>query len=192
VTVANTACVVLASGLSERFGPPDKLAADLCGKSVLSRVLDIASGAGFGGIFLVSRIKAAGGISWVENKNPEAGQGHALRLGLSAAREKGWNKCAILLGDMPLVPVSHVKNLIEKSYNNQSVISFSESMRLPPAVFIAKDIDIILSQNSAFGARELFDRINPATVPLEKTAALDVDTPEDLARVVQIMEARKT
>ena len=185
------ACVVLASGLSDRFGSADKLSANLCGQSVLSYVLETASAVGFGETFCVSQAGGADGLTWVENKNPKDGQGHALRLGLRAAQKFGWDTCVVMLGDMPLISQSYIEKMIRKNTINQSVISISETIRMPPAVFNRDAIDIILSQNSPGGARSLFDCLNLVTLGLAPGEAQDVDTPEDLARVTHMMNARK-
>lgn len=188
------ACVVLASGLSSRFGEGDKLAADLCGHSMLSYVLRTAKAVGFGQVFCVVKQKAfqaGAGVTWIENDNPSAGQGHALRLGLRGARDLGWKNCVVMLGDMPLVSDAYLRNMISNYNKKQSIISISESYRLPPALFNSDAIDKILSQNSAMGARKIFDQLNLFTLPLDAEAALDVDTPADLARVENIMKARK-
>lgn len=191
MSAANVACIILASGLSERFGAQDKLSADLCGKPVLSYVLDTAQSVGFGEIFCVSRMPDIDGARLVKNDCPECGQGHAVGLGLEAARKSGWETCVIMLGDMPLIELSYIKKLIEKLTYNQCVMSESKSIRMPPAGFKSTAIDLILSQELASGTREIFDQLNPATLQLDADAALDVDTPADLARVARIMEARK-
>ena len=192
VSAGNIACIVLASGLSERFGEPDKLSVDLCGKPVLSHVLDTAREVGFGEIFCVSQICCVDGVTCVKNDFPEYGQGHALKLGLVAARKSGWEVCTIMLGDMPLVTPSYLERLISKSHTNQCVVSLTGSIRQPPAIFNLTAIDLILSQEPVRGARDIFDRLNPVTLELEPDAARDVDTPADLASVARIMEARKT
>ena len=192
MNAANIACVVLASGLSKRFGDVDKLSVDLCGKPVLFHVLDVASAVGFGEIFVVSKTKVVDEPIWVKNENPEYGQGHTLRLGLGAAQASGWEACMVLLGDMPLISSSHINQLLQKSEFNQSIVSLNESTRMPPALFNGEAIDMILSQKSALGGRALFDALEPMTVKLDGDAARDVDTPEDLASVARIMEARRT
>ncbi len=191
MNAARIACVVLASGLSERFGDADKLSADLCGQPVLSYVLDTANDVGFGEIFCVSRAGEIDGFTSVENEFPEYGQGHALRLGLQAARSAGWNMCVVMLGDMPLVTSSYVKTLIVKNQSDVCVVSVNDSIKMPPAIFGSRAMDIILSQESSAGARELFDLLSPATLQLDADAARDVDTPADLARVAGMMKARK-
>ena len=189
---ADIACVILASGLSRRFGSPDKLFADLCGKPVLTHVLDTAKSVGFGAIFCVAKNTGSDEINWMENKNPEQGQGHALRLGLQAAQEKGWQSCAVMLGDMPLVTAVYLKNMIDKFDLNQNLISVSLSVRMPPAIFNQAGMDLILSQNVAVTARNIFDELNPQMIDLDAESAQDVDTTEDLFRVSQVMKTRNT
>ena len=184
------ACVILASGLSERFGLIDKLSADLFGKPILSHVLDRANSVGFGQVFCVAKEKGSDEINWVENKNPEQGQGHALRLGLQSAQEKGWQSCAVMLGDMPLVSSAHLQKMIDKFDVNQNLISVCESIRMPPAIFNQAGMDLIISQNSAVTARAIFDELNPQMIDLDAESAQDVDTPEDLFRVSQAMKTR--
>lgn len=187
---SDVACIILASGLSQRFGKADKLGADLCGKSVLSHVMEMADQVGFGEIFLVSNNADISRFTRIPNNSPEDGQGYALRLGLRTAKEAGWESCSIVLGDMPLVKTTYLESMILKCNKKQSVISIHESIRMPPALFSVEAVDRILSESTTDGARKLFDSIDHVTVELDAESALDVDTPADLARVQDIMRAR--
>lgn len=184
------ACVILASGLSERFGESDKLQSLLCGRPVLDYVLDTALALGFAEIYLVSQDAYFPGITSVKNDNPEKGQGHALRLGLAAMRAGGYENICILLGDMPLVEVSHIKSLIEQLTETHSVISTLGEQRMPPAAFERNAISKILAEDSTLGAKSVFKSLDLLTLPLTKVQALDVDTPEDLIRIEFEMRAR--
>lgn len=188
----NVACVILASGLSQRFGTEDKLEADLCGQPLISHVIETAQQVEFGEIFLVSNRTSGEGCVLIENESPEAGQGHALRRGLKAARMADWEYSMILLGDMPLVSPDFIKDMIQKNHKKQSSISVSETSRMPPALFYLDVIDEILCQSPERGARDLFDQFPLRTVKLPPESALDIDTPGDLVRVEQIMKARQT
>lgn len=185
------ACIILASGLSQRFGTQDKLEADLCGKPLVSHVIQMAKQVGFGEIFLVSNRSASENCVNVKNDNPEVGQGYALRLGLQAVRALGWEYSLVLLGDMPLVQAGYLKNMIRKNNKKQSSISWSESSRMPPALFFKDVMDEILRQKPLQGARDILDEFSLLTVDLPPECALDVDTPEDLPRVEKIMKARQ-
>jgi molybdenum cofactor cytidylyltransferase len=191
MSAGEIACVVLASGLSKRFGSSDKLNADLCGKPVLSHVLDTVTAMGFGDVFCIAKAAGPEKIDWVKNINPERGQGYSLRLGLEAVRIKGWRSCAVILGDMPLVPTSHLQKLIENYTIDQSVISMSESLRMPPAIFNEASMELLLTQSSGVTARSIFDRLNLKTLELDKAFAQDVDTYEDLIRVREVMNKHR-
>jgi len=136
-------------------------------------------------------------FSWVREKftsvingNPENGQGHALRLGLAAARAEGWDSICVVLGDMPLVKRSHIQTLMEELGEGDSAVSVFENQKMPPAIFRGSAITSILAESSASGARTIFHHLKPETVPITAEQALDVDTPADLARVACIMKAR--
>ena len=187
---ADIACVVLASGLSERFGTTDKLVAKLCGRSVLDHVLDTVTSVGFGKIFVVSQGLSQTGFTSAINGNPENGQGHALRLGLAAARAEGWDSICVVLGDMPLVKRSHIHTLMKELGGGDSVVSILEGQTMPPAIFRGSAITSILAESSASGARTIFHQLKPETVLITAEQALDVDTPADLTRVACIMKAR--
>jgi len=185
------ACVILASGLSERFGQSDKLRAELGGRPILSHVLDTAAELQFGELFCVSQTQGKEGVTWVTNENPEYGQGYALKLGLKAVRDSGWSSCILMLGDMPLVSPSHLQNMIKKNHVKQMLVSICGTARMPPALFKKSALDMILEENSAIRGQVLFERLNPETVQLNPEDALDVDTPEDLVEVARILMSRK-
>ena len=188
----DVACIILASGLSQRFGAQDKLETDLCGQPLISHVIGTAKQVGFGEVFLVSNRTSGEGCVLIENENPEAGQGFALRQGLLEIKASGWEYCMILLGDMPLISVAYLENMIKKNTQKQSSISVSESLRMPPALFYLDVIHEILRQNLERGARDILNEFPLQTVDIPSDFALDVDTAEDLARVEPIMKARQT
>lgn len=184
--------MVLASGQSKRFGEGDKLAKMLRDKSVLGTVLEVVESVGFGQIYCVSPRPIQQGLTWIENLKPEAGQGHSLRLGVRAAQQDGWKTIAVALGDMPLVTDVNFVKLLRKTSRKQSAISISQGKRLPPACFNEIAVREILTTKSYDGARAVFDRLDLATVPMDAQTLHDVDTPEDLARVRNIMKQRES
>ncbi len=113
-----TVVVVLAAGTSSRFGG-SKLLADLGGRSVLARVLDVVATIRPAGVVLVlgreaDRIVATPGllaalgpvpVTIVRNETPEAGMARSVRLGLEAAARQHPDATAalVVLGDQPLL-----------------------------------------------------------------------------------------
>jgi molybdenum cofactor cytidylyltransferase len=191
VKPSEIACIILASGVSERFGEADKLNAKLDENTVLETVIKTVESVQFGQVYVVSSIQNEGSFTWVENNNPAKGQGHSLRLGLQRARDAGWGNIVIALGDMPLVQSVNFVNLLSKAYKKQMVVSECESVRMPPVYLGAIVTDKILAQQSPVGAREIFNTLQPLSVPIGADSALDVDTTEDLDRVRNILAARK-
>lgn len=188
----DVACVVLASGKSERFGVLDKLEANLCGKAVLDHVLEMVQSIGFGGLFVVTQDRSSPYFTTIKNHNLEAGQGHALRLGLGAAQNAGWDCIAVVLGDMPLITAFHIEKMLKKLGRNDAVVSILGDIKMPPALFRRSAVSLILEGNSTTGARTIFSQLNSIAAPIHELEALDVDTPEDLIRVEGIMKARLT
>ena len=184
------ACIVLASGLSHRFGKSDKLAADLCGKPVLNHVLDVAAQIEFGATLVVTNRSCVNGWQVVRNPQPEAGQGFALSLGLETARKQGWKTALIMLGDMPLISPLYLEKMISRSDGKDSVVSCLKSTRMPPALFNGFAIHEILSQRPEAGARDVFGAINPINFEIPAEYALDVDTQADLVKVAEVMKVR--
>ncbi|WP_427450068.1 nucleotidyltransferase family protein [Litorimonas sp. WD9-15] len=178
--------------MSERFGAVDKLQADLCGRPLLSHMLETVRSVGFREVFIVSQTLSAFGTRTVINKNPEAGQGHALRLGVRACLDAGWSRVMVVLGDMPLIGATYLEAMIEASENETALVSLCDGRRLPPAIFDGSALEQILAQDSSSGARAIFDQLNPATFPLDADSAQDVDMPQDLIRVAAIMKSRST
>jgi molybdenum cofactor cytidylyltransferase len=100
------ALIILASGLSERFGEADKLMADFRGKPLVQHAIDAAKPLSFAARFAVipkastqrRKLFNYEGYSLIENNSPEAGQGGSLKLAAKAAMEKGYDAICIMLG----------------------------------------------------------------------------------------------
>jgi molybdenum cofactor cytidylyltransferase len=116
IAVEATGALVLASGLSRRFGPADKLLAPLRGKPLAAyiattlgamplraRVAVCATGnAGVRTLFEAHNFEV------VENADPSLGQAASLVLGLSALARSQPKAMLVCLGDMPFVTAAHL------------------------------------------------------------------------------------
>lgn len=189
---SDMACVVLASGNSKRFGARDKLAADLCGKSLVDHVLETVKSIGFGEIFLVTQDVSRPHVTTVINSDSHAGHGHALRLGFRAAQAAGWDCVTVVLGDMPLIEASHLRKMLKKLNQGQAVLSVFGDVKMPPAMFKGTAVSLILQDESGASMRTIIRRLDAIVVPMSQEESLDVDTPEDLTRIANIMRARTT
>ena len=113
------AAVVLAAGLSRRFGTANKLLAPIAGVPMLHRVIALAQAAGFANPHVVlghdaeeiaRGLVGRGGLI-VINPDFESGMASSLHAGLSALPDEV-EGALILLGDMPLVRAETVATLV--------------------------------------------------------------------------------
>jgi CTP:molybdopterin cytidylyltransferase MocA len=176
------AAVILAAGLSTRFGPPKQLAA-VGRRTLLQRVVDVADASGLDPILAVvppgitppSRAKA------VLNDAPAEGISRSLRLGLAAV-PAGVGGAVILLGDQPTVTVAAIDTLVvtEGAYD---VIATAAGGRSGPPVWLVRN---------AFGLADEAEGDRGLAAILRRHAdrvgfaegdrhAPDVDTLDDLA-----------
>ena len=185
------ALVILASGLSERFGDADKLMADFRGKPLVQHVIDAAADIPFTERFAVipklseqrRKLFNYKGYSLIENTHPELGQGSSLRLAASAVHAKGYEAICVMLGDMPFVQKEDVINLLQNLSDKDRAISCCNKTLLPPAIFKNTALDELTKIELKSGAKALFKSDNFYKHVLPEYAARDIDTPETLARL---------
>lgn len=190
--------LLLASGLSSRFGAEDKLMADLNGRPVLSypaRVLGAEPGVrrfAVVGAFQEAR-KAwleAHGFRVVTNPVPEKGQGRSLAIGMEHIRDTtSSDKVLILLGDMPFVTDALVTRLAATLARGASaVMSEANGVLSPPAMFRRSAFDRLASLEGDRGARSVFDQLPEARVVATDAGMLtDIDDRNDLERAEERM-----
>lgn len=187
----NCALVILASGLSTRFGNADKLMVEFRGKPLVQHAIDAARGIPFAARFAVipkTSIKRRElfnyeGYSLIENDNPEAGQGSSLGLAAEVAMEKGHNAICVMLGDMPFVETSDLINLVQNLSGKDRAISYCNKTPLPPAIFTKQAIVELSNIAPGQGAKALFHSGNVYKHPLSERAARDIDTLKTLAEL---------
>jgi molybdenum cofactor cytidylyltransferase len=181
VAAEDCALVLLAAGLSRRFGG-DKLSADLAG-----RPLGLHGAATLASLPLAERIAVIGGggpdyaalgFRIVRNPDPGAGQAGSLRLGVRAARESGAAAVLIALADMPFVTSDHVRRLLAAGGEDVVVASSDGARRSPPALFGRGWFDRLEQVSGDQGARALLREA--AVVAADPRELVDVDTPAAL------------
>jgi molybdenum cofactor cytidylyltransferase len=113
-------CLVLAAGLSRRFGPDNKLLALWKGKPLIGWTLQTASELAFGDVVVVrsgsgdlldQMILDYLGFRVVDNPSPELGMSGSLRLGLQALDQL--DGVLVMLADMPEIDQALLTSLIE-------------------------------------------------------------------------------
>ncbi|WP_420383786.1 nucleotidyltransferase family protein [Novosphingobium sp.] len=174
------ALVLLAAGRGERFGG-GKLAAILAGKPLAHHASDILSAIPFAAHFAVIRpdTPPLPGYRTIMLDPPGAPQSRSLALGIAAARACKVDAVLIALADMPLVPRSHFDAMLAQ-FDGDRLAGLGPDSVMPPALFGARHFAALAGLAGDRGAGSLLR--DAPTIALHDEAALDVDTPDDLAR----------
>lgn len=190
--------IVLAGGRSSRFGGTAanpgrgaKLAADLAGRTVLDRTIDVVAG-------MCSEVMVVGlasgdraEVRYIPDRTPFKGPLAGLRLGLEAAR----HEVAIVVGgDMPLLPAGVLQLLVTELAGpaTATVLDDGEARPLPMALRRRPASEAASGATDAGerSLRALLVRLATRPVPAsawreldpQGDALLDIDTPADLER----------
>lgn len=176
-----TVAVVLAAGLSQRFGD-DKLLFPLLGKPLAAHVAATVAELDFVHRIAVcsasegrQAIFAARRFEIVVNTAPGRGMASSLALGATRAIELGADRMLVCLADMPFVTPAHLRRLI--TAQGDVVATEADGVRSPPAAFSCATFAALTQLTGDGGARHL---LGEAAVVLATAAmARDFDVPSD-------------
>jgi molybdenum cofactor cytidylyltransferase len=178
--------VVLAAGRSERFkaasGGQHKLDTMLQGLSVLERTLASVQASG-----LPFHVVRAADVAHIEN----AGMGDSIATGVAATHNSnGW---LILPADLPLVLPKTLLALALELASHEVVVPVYESQRGHPVGFSAMCGEALRKVSGDQGAARVVAQHKANLVPVDDIGCvLDVDTPEQLARVDRALIERES
>ena len=174
--------VVLAAGISRRFGADDKLHAEFDGKSVLRHVLDGLASLKLGEILVVARAPLEG-VAHVVNPHPEDGMGRSLALGIAAL--KPCEAAFVVLADMPLVMPGLYHDMAAALPGHDIVVPVHKGQNGHPVLFASGCFDDLHRLSGDHGARDLLrsGRYRVRRVEAGAFILADIDTPNDLARL---------
>jgi molybdenum cofactor cytidylyltransferase len=177
------AVILLAAGLSSRFGPRDKLAVPLDGLPLGLHAARMLEALPFAHKVAVTAANgpdfAAYGFAPVINPDPAAGQSVSIRMGVAHARIAGPEAVLIVLADMPFVPIAHIHALMDRFDGEHRVVGSTEGQRAsPPALFDASLFPILEALTGDAGARMLLRDAQLVRASPDELA--DIDTPLDL------------
>jgi len=188
-----TAAIVLAAGVSSRFGRPKALAL-LAGRPVLQYVLDAVAPVGVAEVIVVLGADAdqiEGSLRWrserrLRNPRPEDGLSSSLRVGLDGV-SPACDAVLILLGDQPLVRVDVMERLLA------GFVSAARPIVLPRYRAGGGSNPLLIHRSAWWLAREATAdrglgpvlRGHPELLVLVDVEGSnpDIDTPEDLAAI---------
>ena len=185
--------VVLAAGGSSRIGEPKQLLA-WRGEPFVRAVAKTALAAGLSPVVVVlgayaEQVRPAVAdlpVMIVENQAWEAGQSASVKVGLQAL-PAGTGGAVFLLVDQPQIPVQLIESLAAKHAESLApvVAPLVDGQRGNPVLFDRRTFADLHKIEGDKGGRQLFSKYQLAWVPwVDPAAALDVDTLEDLARLL--------
>jgi molybdenum cofactor cytidylyltransferase len=189
------AAIILAAGASTRLGQPKQLV-QLHGESLLRRTVRLACEAACAPVIVVlgrdtedhSRELARLAALAVINPNWQTGMASSLKHGLRAALNTNPNMqhALLLVCDQPRLDAAHLQKLLLAHNDGSSAITASryrETLGVP-TIFSKKIFPELLALTGDQGARRILqhhaDQVTAIDFP---GGELDLDTPEDLAKL---------
>lgn len=191
--VERVAGVVLAAGGSARLGQPKQFL-QWRGKPFVRAVCETALAAGLDPVVVVvgahaTQVRAVLSdltVQFVENAEWESGQSGSVQAGLAALPPQT-GAAVFLLVDQPQTPPELVRALVERySLTRHPIVApLIDGQRGNPVLFGRRTFPRFAELSGDQGGRALFRHFDPDYIPwLDPAASLDVDTPEDYARLL--------
>ena len=190
--------VILAAGRASRFNG-EKLGRECAGRPVGSWVIGAFENADSGHGVVIAREAMPDfvrGTGWdvVVNDAPERGIGYSIALAARAAEDQDAAGVLIALGDMPLVPEGHFRQMFTEALRGAAIVA----TRYPggalgvPASFAAELFGELAMLDGDRGAADLLHR-NDRRVMLTANPdwLVDVDTVVGLRRAESLLNRRE-
>jgi molybdenum cofactor cytidylyltransferase len=185
--------IILAAGRSTRMGGPNKLLAELGGKSLVRLVTEQALASKAHDVIVVTGHqaelveKALAGLDVKFVRNPDFAEGLAssVKAGVAAVPDDA-DGAVICLGDMPMISAQLIDHLIEAfapDRGNLIAVPVSDGRRGNPVLWSRRFFNELMALDGDIGARHLIARHGEAVaeVAVEGFGAfLDIDTPQAL------------
>lgn len=191
--------LITVAGQSLRMGAFKPLL-PINGKPMIVHTADVFSEAGITDLFVVVGNQGDTVISALSDKNAHFLWNHnydktemfdSIQIGLSAIqREGGFDGAFLLPGDMPAVAPAVLQELMSLLSTGDYDVVFPSNgtRRLHPPLIAASCFEPIISYSGADGLRGAFREMSCRigyVLSSETGLTIDVDTPEDYARVQQ-------
>lgn len=193
IAAADCVLVLLAAGRSQRMGDVgSKLDEPFLGRPLGLHVAVALEDMPFRErVAIVGRAQcdyAAHGFTLIRNDDPAMGMSRSLALGVERARALEARGIVVALADMPRVTATHIYQLLDAADDADAIVASSDGRApKPPAVFGAGRFDALLALEGDAGARAMVRAgKHVVTTPAE---LIDVDTPEELARLRELVHA---
>jgi molybdenum cofactor cytidylyltransferase len=198
-----TAGIILAAGLSTRFGKPKQLM-DLNGKPLIEWVVDACLNSRLDKIVVVLGDNApqiASGLSpkysdlrvlTIINPQYKDGMSQSLQAGLAKVMQT-FPSVMFLLGDQPLVSSLLIDRLLARFRESEKdiCVPVHKGRRGNPTLFSSKFYKQLLKVSGDIGAREIIQAHPEAVLLVEvedPLLFLDIDTEKDLESLIAILK----
>jgi molybdenum cofactor cytidylyltransferase len=192
--IPQVAAILLAAGMSSRFGAENKLLAKIQGKTVVANAVDqLAGSAARDHIYVVTGHDKAGveaalqgaGVTFVHNPDYAGGLSTSLKTGLEALPGEV-DAAVICLADMPRVTSAVIDQLIaayEPGARRLIVVPTHHGIRGNPVLWDRRFFKDMLDLSGDSGARHLLDVYAGLVVEVDVGAdgvLGDIDRPGDI------------
>jgi molybdenum cofactor cytidylyltransferase len=191
--ILSVACVILAAGAARRMGRLKQLL-PYGGGTLLWNAIDTARDAAFGPVIVVvgaeaDRVRQAiahKDVIVAENPEWSTGMGSSIAAGIRSLleSEEPVDAVALILADQPKITARHLsamRSVLQTSDGDAVAAEYSGTIGVP-ALFRASVMQALAGLPAATGAKQLLTdgglRVEHYPLP---EAAVDIDTPEDLA-----------
>jgi molybdenum cofactor cytidylyltransferase len=188
--------VILAAGRSTRMGGPNKLLAELRGKSLVRIVTEQVLASKASDVTVVTGHQAKEvehalqglKVRFVHNPDFASGLASSVKTGIAAVPNQS-DGAVVCLGDMPLIDAHLVDRLIDAFAPDRGMliaVPVSDNRRGNPVLWSRRFFGELMSLDGDIGARHLIARHGDAVaeVPVDGQGAfVDIDTPQALAAV---------
>ncbi len=183
--------LLLAAGESTRLGRPKQLVLHR-GEPLLRRAVRVAAAVGATPVFVVTNPSLPDCRAMLSdlpatvlvNPLPAAGMGSSLRLGMEAVLAAQPERLLLLVCDQPLLGPEHLGRLLRAPAPGGVAAAAYGGRAGVPAVFSQEHFPALAQLSGDQGARGLLRTLPATPVPMPE-AAIDIDTPEDLAALWQ-------
>lgn len=188
--------ILMASGYSRRFGEKNKLLQPLNGRPIVSCTLQLVCQSQlFNQIYFVAadpqviEVARAYPVQVIHNASPQRGACESVRLGTAASQAEHY---MFFTCDMPLLDAATLQALVSHAQTGYMVFPTHEGEFSSPSIFSARYRDELLSLADHEAPRIIRENHPDRVIGVEVADGrrlLDIDTPEDLKKILEMLEA---
>jgi molybdenum cofactor cytidylyltransferase len=201
--LGNIGAVVLAAGLSKRFGGESKLMADLGGEPLVRHAVRAVAGSGLADVVVVTGREADAcrealrdlPVRFVHNPKWEDGMGSSIASGV-AALDGDLAGAFIVPGDMPFITPDLLQSLIAAFHEGREELAIFPSSpsgeQRAPVLWPRRLLPRLRSLSGTEGGKALLKSIAGDALGLtiaDQSLLTDVDTAEDMDAARQHLHA---